>query len=173
MNTRIYFSLSLLIGILFPASRLLSQTEFELPEDIEFKTKADYKKYEPTMVAAAAWLTETSLNKEKDTRKDVNKFVIQWIDGSPTVTMQFTTPLLKMFKENPNLLAIYTAYYCKYCIEKQSDANKKEAAKAGLIAVNMVYLKGVGVVKNKTLDKLSKSIEKNTLDKFETDINKI
>ena len=62
---------------------LNGQTKFEVPQNVELKSKEDYSKDETTIIDAAKWLEETDLNKETEKRQQVNSFVIQWISGSP------------------------------------------------------------------------------------------
>src|SRR5258708_17603332 len=80
-----------------------SQT-FEVPQNYEFKQAADYSKYEKGIIEAAKWLKETPLNEQTDKRKDVSKFVVTWINGSPTVNVEINPAILDFEKKNEGML---------------------------------------------------------------------
>ena len=145
---------SLLVVFIFYGNGSFGQAAFELPPNIELKVKDDYTKYEPTVVAAAKWLEETDLDKDAQKRQDVNAFVLQWISGSPTVSVDITTNLSKIYGKNPTLIGIYLASYSKHFIENRSSATKLTAAKAGILSMMNVYKKDIRIIKNKEMDKL-------------------
>ncbi|QHS58784.1 hypothetical protein [Chitinophaga agri] len=130
------------------------------------KAKEDYAKAEPLFQQLTEWITETDLDKQKDERLLSNGFLMEWLTGSPTVTVQMGDPLLKVFDKNPQLLMVYMANYASYCISKQSSADKAAAAKAGLLSVIRVYQKGLAVVKNKALEKVIAANDDNKLDEY-------
>src|SRR5579871_6789792 len=89
--------------ILIAFTNIHAQTKFEVPKNLELKTKEDYAKYEPTIVDAAKWLEETDLDKERNKRKDVNAFILEWVSGSPTVTVDIDQNLAKIYGKNTQL----------------------------------------------------------------------
>ncbi|MBS1915998.1 MAG: hypothetical protein JST87_06945 [Bacteroidetes bacterium] len=143
-----------------------AQTKFEVPKNIELKAKEDYAKYEPAIVDAAKWLEETDLDKEKNKRKEVNAFVLEWISGSPTVTVDINENLAKIYGKNTQLLGVYLASYSRNFIENKNSANKFSAIRAGLISMMNVYKKGIDVSRSKELENLIKLDEENKLDDY-------
>ncbi len=118
--------------------------------------KEDYSKYETDIINAAKWLEETDLDKETDKRQRVNAFVVKWVSGSPTVTVSIDEPLMRIVGGNPALLSIYVASYSRSVLENKASPNGFLAVKAGLLSVVKVYKKGIGVTRNRQLDKLAR-----------------
>ncbi|MES1222362.1 MAG: hypothetical protein ABUT20_43110 [Bacteroidota bacterium] len=143
-----------------------AQSKFEVPQNAELKVKEDYVKYEPVMVDAAKWLEETDLDKEKDKRKQVNAFVLQWITGSPTVTVDLSERLAKLYGKNSELLAVYIASYAREFIENKTTATKFTAIRAGLVSMMNVYKKGIDISRSKELENLIRLTGENKLDDY-------
>ena len=143
-----------------------AQTTFEVPQNVELKSKGDYTKYEPQVIDAAKWLEQTGLDKEIDKRKEVTSFVLQWISGSPTISIAITEKLAKIYGKNGQLLGIYLASYARNFLENKNTATKFSATKAGLTSMMNVYKKGIGITKSKEMDKLINLTDENKLDDY-------
>jgi hypothetical protein len=152
----------LMVSLLGPCGRnptqgqILTQTQFRVPENPVLNTKDDYSKYEGDIIAAAKWLEETDLDKETDKREQVNAFLTKWIAGSPTVTVSLDELVTKIVDKNPPLLFIYIASYSRSVLLNRASPNTLLAVKDGVISVIKVYKKGIGLVRNRQLEKLSK-----------------
>ena len=147
---------SLLFIFLFSGKFSFAQAAFELPQNIELNAKEDYTKYEPVVVEAAKWLEATDLDKDAQKRQEINDFVLQWVSGSSTVSVDITPQLSKIYGKNTQLIGIYLASYSRNFIENRSTATKLTAAKAGIISMMNVYKKDIRIIKNKEMDKLIK-----------------
>jgi len=145
---------------------VLGQTKFEVPQNVQLKEKEDYAKYESDIIDAAKWLEETDLDKEADKRREVNAFVIQWISGSPTVNVEITEQLMKIYGKNAQLMGVYLASYAGNFLANKGTATKQSATKAGLISMMNVYKKGIEISKSKEMEKLIKLTEENKLDGY-------
>lgn len=156
----------LLILILTSGLHAVAQTNFELPQNIELKTKDDYVKFEPTVVGAAKWLEETDLDKETDKRKQINSFILQWVTGTPTMNVDITEQLSKIYGKNSELIAVYLASYSSEFILNKSTATKFSGTKAGLISMMTVYKKGINISRSKEMEKLIKQTTENKLDDY-------
>jgi hypothetical protein len=143
-----------------------SQTTFEMPENVQLKSDADYAKYETDIINAAKWLEETDLDKETKKRAAVNAFVMNWLTGAPNVTVDITQPILKLYQGNTELLAIYLGGYSREFLANKNSATKRTATKAGLISMIKVYKKGISLNKNKEMEKLVKMYDENKLDEY-------
>jgi len=135
------------------------QSKFELPKNIELKTKEDYTKYEHAVVSAEQWMEETDLDQQTEKRQAINQFIVQWVSGSPTVTISLDESLAQLTEKNPDLLALYLASYSKYIIEHKSDPSNFNAARAALTSISKVYRKGIDVYRNKKLEGLKDSTQ--------------
>ena len=168
MTKRKTFLLCLVFG-LTSILTVQGQTKFEVPQNVELKTKDDYAKYETAIIDAAKWLEETDLNKEAEKRQQVNAFVLQWVSGSPTINVDINEQLGKIYGKNAQLLGLYLASYTRNFLENKSTATKISATKAGLISMMNVYKKGIEISKSKEMDKLIKLTDDNKLDDYIND----
>ena len=157
-------SLYLTLGMM-SALIVNAQTSFDVPQNVELKSKDDYAKYEDVIIGASKWLEATDLDKETGKRLEVNTFVIQWITGSPTVTIEVNEQLGKAYGKNAQLLAIYLASYARNFLEQKNIATKFSATKAGLISMINVYKNGIEISKSKEMEKLIK-LDESKLDGY-------
>jgi hypothetical protein len=166
MIRNLTFAISLIFSLLCLALAAQGQASFEVPQNITLKTKDDYPKYEAAMIEAAKWLEATDLDKETDKRQQVNTFVIQWLSGSPNVSVAISEQLGKIYGNNPQLLAIYLASYARYYLENKGTANPSAATKAALVSMMKVYQKGLGITKSKEMEKLIKLTAEGKLEEY-------
>jgi hypothetical protein len=136
------------------------------PEFPELKVKDDYVKSAALFLEVTGWLNETDLGTQEDLRARSNKFIMDWLMGSPTVNVAIGESLLDLVDKNSQLLPIYMANNASYSIRNANNKETTEAIKAGLNAVAKIYKKGIGVNKTKALDKLATAADKNKLDNY-------
>lgn len=144
---------------------IYSQT-FEVPQNYEFKQAADYTKYEKDIIEAAKWLIETPLNEQADKRKEVSKFVVTWINGSPTVNVEINPTIMDFEKKNEGMLTIYMAGSARYVLENNYSKDMRSKHKAALHNMISVYKTGKGIKKDKKMEKLIKNDEEGKLDEW-------
>lgn len=144
----------------------LAQTKFTVPANYQLVVKEDYAKYEADIITASKWLEETALDQDEDKRKEVSSFVMKWIIGSPTVTIDLSDKISKIYGKNAQLLINYMAAYSAYWLQNKSSATKPAATKAGLISMMNVYKKDINIKKSKEMEKLIKLTEDGNLDKY-------
>jgi len=144
----------------------VGQKKFEVPENYELNTAADYAKYENAIVGAAKWLEDTDLDKELDKRQKVNAFVLKWIAGSPSVTIELSESIGKLCGKNEELFGVYLSAYSRSVLENKKTSTKFLATKASLQAIIRVYKKGIAITKNREMDKLVKMADDNKIDEF-------
>lgn len=159
---------ALLFFTLAATAPLQAQDEFEVPRKYKLKKAEDYKEYEPVVIGAAQWLEETPLDKEKGKREKVNAFVLQWIMGSPNVTVEITEATMELFDENPDLLAVFMARYAANSLQSGGRSSKFDDTKAALTSVIKVYRNGNGAKKDRQVEKLLKLYDKGELDDYIT-----
>jgi hypothetical protein len=137
-----------------------AQTTFDVPENVVLKTPSDFSRYEQDVVKAAKWLEQTDINKETAKRKDVFTFVLEWISGSPDLTVEIKPALSKIYGDNADLLGIYLANYAASYIENKNKATTFSETKAGIISMMNVYKKGIRIKKSSEMEKLIKLNDK-------------
>ena len=79
----------------FLASNLNAQ-EIVIPNDLKLKTPEDYKATESLILESIEWLQNTPLNENPNKRLELNAFFVQWISGSPTVTIELHADIAPM-----------------------------------------------------------------------------
>lgn len=155
--------LFLSIALSLVTGNIYSQA-FEVPGNYEFKEAADYAKYEKDIIEAAKWLKETPLNEQAEKRREISKFVVTWINGSPTVNVEITPTIFDFEKKNEGMLTIYMASSARYVLENNYSKDMRSKHKAALHDMISVYKTGKGVKKDKKMDRLIKDEEEGKLD---------
>lgn len=155
----------LLLAVSFIGDNLYCQT-FEVPKNYELKVAADYTKYEKDIIAAAKWLKATPFNEQTEKRKEVSRFVVMWINGSPTVNVEINPTIMDFDKQNEGMLVLYMACCAKYVLENNYSKDMRAKHKAALHDMISVYKSGKGINKDKKMGKLIKSDEEGKLDEW-------
>jgi hypothetical protein len=153
-----------LVMLTLPCVSLLKAQEFTVPRDYVLAEKEDYSKYEKDIIACANWLENTPLGTEADKHKEANVFFMKWLKGSPSVNISISEDyVLKYTEDNPDLLIIFLAGYTRYALENSNNKEIQDCFYEGYKSMINVYKKGVGVKKDKNLDKLVKMFDKDEL----------
>lgn len=166
MKKQLVFS----IAILFVLSigQIKSQN-FDVPEDYVLESKEDYTKYEKDVIACANWMENSPLIKDNK-RIEANSFFITWLTGSPTVTVSIDADfVVKYTEKNPDLLVIFMAGWARYSLENNYSKDIQKGYYEGYKSIINVYKKGVGVKKDKNMEKLIKLYEKGELENWITE----
>lgn len=141
--------------------------EYELPKNYKLDTDADYTSYESDVLKSIDWLLKTPLNTQPGKRKDINTFVIAWISGSPTVTLEIKSEIVNFATGNPDLLVIFMCGWTKYAIEKKELVTNKTGSMKGIEAVIDFYVKNkASLKKDKNVEKYIKMKENGTLEEY-------
>lgn len=127
--------------------------EFEPPVNAVLEKKDDYLKYEADIINAARWLEATPIGAQKEKRVQVNMFFTVWLTGSPTVTIEINSWVMKLTDKNPDLLVVFLSGYARYVLENQYSNDAAKANEAGVKSMINNYQLGGDVKKNKTLQK--------------------
>ncbi|MFZ1632918.1 MAG: hypothetical protein WAT43_03530 [Chitinophagales bacterium] len=162
MKTTLFITLFLYA---FNAAPLLAQ-DFNVPANYKFEEAADYDKYDADIIAAAKWLVNTPLNEQDKKRKEVTAFVVKWINGSPTVTVELNEIIIDFDTKNPGMVVIFMASSARYVLENGKVDNMREKHKAALRDLITVYKSGKGITKDKKMEKLIKADEDGKLDEW-------
>lgn len=150
--------------ILFILAVPLSAQNFQVPKDVVYKTADDYKKYEKDIIEAAKWLVKTPLNEHQEKRQRVSLFVLNWVNGSPTVSVELFPAIMDFEKKNPGMLIIFMANWSSYVLSNNYSTDQNEAKKAALMACIEVYKSGKGIKKDKKMLKLIKAVDAGKID---------
>ena len=91
---------------------------------------------------------------DMDKRTKTNAWVLAWISGSPTVSIDVTSAFTKLFDKNAQLMLVWMAGYARYVLENNYSSDKVKAHTAGLKSVIACYNLGGDVKKDKSLTKV-------------------
>lgn len=144
---------------------LYSQS-FQVPENYVLKVAADYSKYEQAVIAAAKWLKQTPFSEQEEKRKAAAKFLLDWINGSPTVDVELNETIMDFEKKNEGMLIIFMSACARYVLENNYSKDMRAKHRAALRDVIAVYQSGNGIKKDKKIEKLIKSEEAGKLDEW-------
>jgi hypothetical protein len=158
------FSFIVLI-LLSSLTKSFSQ-DFSVPENYTLEAKEDYTKYEKDIIAAANWLKSVPLNEQKEKRKEVSAFVLNWVNGSPTVNVELNENLFDFDKKNPGMMIIYMASCAKFVLENNYSKDMRAKQKVALRDMIAVYKTGTGIKKDKKMEKLIKSDDAGEIDNW-------
>lgn len=151
---------SLFSGIfLFCICFVSTAQDFELPTNIKLDKAEDYAKYNTDIVNAVTWLENTPIEEQTDKRTLVSAFLMQWMSGTPTLTISVHAFQVELTEKNPDLLMTFLGAYSKFVIENPSQKEDTLAANvAGFQSLLKVYKnnKGKGIKKDKKVEKLLK-----------------
>ncbi len=147
------------VTILFLISQITLAQNFELPQNIQLKNKSDYAKYKNPIVNAINWLENTPIKEQTAKRTKVKNFVMQWIMGTPMVSIGLQSFQMELTKKNPELLTSFLGGWTKFELENPSEKNNTiKANLAGFKSLMKVYAnnKGNGIKKDRTIEKIIK-----------------
>ncbi len=127
-------------------------------------TKEEFAQTEKAVIATINWLEQTPLDQETEKRREQNGFLIGWISGAPTVTVNIREQIVPFMKKNPELLALFMGGYTRYCLQNNYSKDEAQSTLAALRTVINVYKKGVGIKKDKDIEKMMVKDEKGELE---------
>lgn len=155
----------LLILILSVFTHLLFAQTFNIPKNVKFNSEEDYIKAEKEVLAAIDWLQETSVADQLNKRKAVNTYIMQWLTGSPTVSVEIGTEVMQ-FEDCADCLMAFLGGWTKYSLENNYSKDKSACKLAGVNQVIDLYTKNrkeLGKIKG--IEKWIKLKEKGKLEK--------
>jgi hypothetical protein len=115
--------------------------EFEVPKDCILSKEEDYAKYEGDILKGIDWLLKTPISSQPEKRREINRFVMTWLTGSPTVTVNIKAEIVNFMKPNPDLLMVFMCGWTKYSIETKDNNNTAMGNQKGIEAVIEFYTK--------------------------------
>ena len=159
------FTLLLSGFLLFSATQTYSQS-VEIPKSYTLKTKEDYVPYEKTVIEIAKWLVKIPLDEQLAKRVEASKFIMDWVNGSPTVNVELNEAIMDFNKKNDGMLIIYMASSAKYVLENNYSKDMRAKHRAALRDMIAVYKNSTGIKKDKKMEKLIKMEEAGKLDEW-------
>tara|TARA_R110001592_G_scaffold325782_4_gene606241 strand:- start:145583 stop:146101 length:519 start_codon:yes stop_codon:yes gene_type:complete len=165
MKTIKIFS-SILAIVLLATS--VSAQEFVVPQKYSLEKTADYAPYENDVIACATWLETAPVKGEKKKLKAANKFLMQWLTGSPSVTIEINEKIVNFSEVNPELITVFMAGWAKYALENKVSYNEVLANIAGIKSVVKSYNTNLnkGMKQDEAIEKYKELIEHKQITKW-------
>lgn len=173
-------SVFLLIAIILPV-KLYSQTidrdstsiNYLTSEDDSVQSLADaYTSLEPQVLADIDWLNNTPIRKEdQEMRNEKSRFVLMWMSGSPSVSIQMDDRVLTFLGAEPSILMAYMMGWAKYALENNYSDDAIQCSVAGVTsAVSFYTTNRKSFKKNRELEKYKEMIETGALSRHIADV---
>jgi hypothetical protein len=137
-----------------------------LPDKYEWKTARDYKRDEELVLRTLQWLNKTPLNEQLLTRSNANLFVMEWICGSPSVTISIETSVLPFYDLYPDLIFPYIHGIAQCRLTKNVVCNEQKAIINGFNTVAFMIRSDEILKKSKPLQPLIKAYKKGKMEEY-------
>ena len=155
----------IIIAFLFACCFGMNAQSTVIPKEIKLETKEDYDKTESLVLESIDWLSENPIPYKKNKRKELNAFLITWVSGSPTVSVELVEGIVPA--DCPDCLMMLIGGWVKYSLTNDYSTNKKEAALAGInMLIDFYSTNKKSLGKNKVAENLIKLKKKGELEQF-------
>ncbi len=156
--TILLFLLALLLG--GPAVQAQSGG-YQAP-DYAFKLPEDYIRFEPQVVEAVNWLEQTPAGQQTTQRQAANKFVFQWVSGSPNMQVELRKYVADLVRQDPDQLVLFMGGWARYQLQHPEVEDPVMLNVAGVSTLLSAYQNG-GYPKNKQMEELLRLRQQNQL----------
>jgi len=149
----------------------LTYKYYPSPEDPVQNIGDAYSNLESTLLADIDWLNYTPIDENHEMRNEKSRFVLMWMSGNPTVSVQIDDRIITFLGADPAILMAYMMGWTKYSVEHDYSNDQIECTVAGITnAVNFYNRNRKFLRKDKELEKYKKMVEKRTLHRHIADI---
>ncbi|WP_157491688.1 hypothetical protein [Flammeovirga sp. SJP92] len=150
--------------LLFVSTNLWAQN-VEIPSNVKFESADDYKKTEQLVLEATDWLLKTPISEEAKKRNEVNDFLMKWMGGSPSVSINLVPGIVPF--DSPDCLMSFMSGWVKYSLQNNYSKDNVECAVAGAQNSIEFYIKNKAQLgKNSDMEKLVKQDKKGKLKSY-------
>ena len=91
--------------------------DFNKIANTQFKVVEDYDKAESDVLKAADFLFNTPAKPLTDNRAIAVRFVLNWMEGTAKYTFSLSSEMVKVTKEDPDLIGLYFAGLTKIALD--------------------------------------------------------
>ncbi|TSD65944.1 hypothetical protein FFF34_000670 [Inquilinus sp. KBS0705] len=139
---------------------------YEVPKNYKFKSNADYARYEPDILKTVDWMQLTSWTEEPKKTDEAIQFFLDWVRGTPAVTVNLGQASLRLSDKNPQLGFTYMAQYAKYALLHKDHFDHTKANLEALRAVITKYYKEPTHKKDDDIEMLMSLEQKGQLEQW-------
>jgi len=136
-------------------------------DPLKLETEEDYIAAEKQVINGFAWFVNNPPNKNKDTKDAIVAFLIKWVTGSPTVSIELSEKVAPYLEACPDCLIAYMGGVSIYQIKTRDLENRIKAALSGTEVVIMFYEAHKSTLgKNKDIEKLMRLQKQGKLEAY-------
>lgn len=155
-------NISLIISLILITIQANAQ-DFKVPENYKLEEEEDYSRFEKDVIEGVNWLLATPVTKDQAKRKEVNAFLMKWLMGSPSVSIELSQDVATFMGCN-DCLIIFMGGWAKYALEHKNSSNKIKENLAGIESLIDFYRSNKNDLgKIKAIEKYIKLQERNKL----------
>lgn len=136
-----------------------------VPQNYSLETSSDYRANAPAVKKCLEWLLETPLHEFPDKRDEVNAFVMLWLTGTPTLTVETKSSLMPFIEKNEELFYTFVHALSLYHI-KNREVEKHADVEFALSEVIRMYRKSKGLSKDDEMKELRRARRWGNLDEW-------
>lgn len=107
--------------------------------DYKLDKPEDFAKYQPDILKCINWLESNPNTVEPEKRKMAEKFILEWIIGTPDVSIEINSAIAKFISSSPDLIVPYFCGGIKYVLNGGDNDDKVKVAIASLESVIRYY----------------------------------
>ena len=153
------------ITLLTFSSVVLSQ-EFRVPKNYQLEEKEDYDKYQDDFLEGVKWLFKHTISYDEKKRAKVEKFVTDWVAGSPTVTVELNYDIAPFIRYS-DFKVMYMGAWATNAIKNDKYGDVLNNTIYSIKAIIDYYLKFNGdLITVKSLEKYVKLKRKHKLESY-------
>lgn len=143
----------------------LTAQEIQIPDDIQLESKKDFQDHEKLVLQSIEWIQNTPLSQNPSKRREINAFLMKWMSGTPSITIELVSGLVPL--ECSECLMLFMSGWTKYSIENNYSQDKLKCALAGVEMTVAFYEKNKSELGKKSeMEKLIKRKKKGKLEKY-------
>lgn len=154
--------LLLVLALLVFTATLAQTTPSPVPTGYTLKAPADFDRYAPQVIATINWLEASTLPSDNEQRRAANTFLVEWISGSPTVSVAIEEYVGDLYNKDGDLLVAFMGGWTRHALQNPGTKDKLALATAGINDMIATY-KAKGGTGNKKLEDLAKLSAKGQL----------
>ncbi len=133
--------------------------------DLSMETPEDYERLAPFVAKAFDWLYQTPVGQETEKRQSINAFLLQWVTGTPMVTIMISEEIVP-YAEQIESLVIFMGAYSKHAIHAEKQNNWEATYYATQHVIDFYERNKKELGRNKDIEKLAKLEQENKLKKY-------
>lgn len=139
--------------------------DVHVPKNYKLETSSDYRANAPAVKQCLEWLLETPLHEYPDKRAEVNAFVMLWLTGTPTLTIETNSSLMPFIEKNEELFYTFVHALTLYHI-RNKEVEPQADIEFALTEVIRMYRRSKNLEKDEEMKVLRRARRWGKLDEW-------